>query len=117
MYDIEVSYKTGNSFGSEEITERLGGEWKTIEAAKRALDDIRAHWEYYYWREKHPFLREPKEMEPPTCCRGEEDDPLPALALTLDNSNEWIFVPQWIGYFERLIGAEVVLAGSLSYEP
>lgn len=43
MYTIEIYYRTGNTFGSEDITERLELEWEDREKAEQALNDIVEH--------------------------------------------------------------------------
>lgn len=46
-YTIEITYETGNSFGSREEVDTIGAAWKDLEKAKKALQDIKEHYQYY----------------------------------------------------------------------
>lgn len=47
MYKIEITYITGNSFGSHETKDVLDLEWENLEIAKENLKAIKEHWTFY----------------------------------------------------------------------
>lgn len=103
MYEIEIEYVTGNSFGSTQETGSVGILFNTLEAAKEALRAIKEHNEFFderkgnkksdaYWfvDNKDPFLSE--------------------YSLFLKNDDgELVKVGCfWRGYFEHLLWASIV---------
>lgn len=108
-YTINISYQTGDSFGSEDCEETIEHVF-SLDIAKKNLQRIKEHYEFYqkikngrlskkerdellkskpeFYNEKHPFCLE---------------------LLLDDNGNTISMVCFWIGYFERLYGAEIIL--------
>lgn len=101
MYTIEVHYTTGNSFGSHEETDQVGYAWNDIELAKKALQDIKEHYQFYHGNE---CTNKPAKNK--SWCI---DCEWPAYRLkVLGNDNKYhIISAYWIGYFESLISANV----------
>jgi len=88
MYDIEIDYTTGNSFNSERCKELMCNPVTDFEMAKLNLKKIKEH---YNTCKEHP-----------NCGKKFE--------LTLQNDNGDITIrPFWIGYFESLHSAKIVL--------
>ena len=94
MYDIEIDYTTGNSFGLERSKEMLGNP-SNLHNAKRNLARIKSH---YLDCKDHPNT-------------GREYS---LTLLTDDNDRE--IVPFWIGYFEELHGAKIKSLGDSDVE-
>jgi hypothetical protein len=88
MYGIRVDYITGDSFRSEHIYgEDIGIAISDIDKAKENLKRIKEH---YFEFQDGPN-------------RGRHEP----LKLLLDEKEDVILYPFWIGYFETLLGAEV----------
>ena len=88
MYDIEIDYTTGNSFGRERETEILGNP-SSLENAKENLKRIKEH--YLKYADKHSSTGEEYELE-----------------LLTDHGARNIH-PFWFGYFETLHGAKIII--------
>ncbi len=88
MYDIEIDYTTGNSFNSERSTESLCNPVPTLDMAKNNLKRIKKH---YIECSDHPDFDKRYE-----------------LTLLIDGGERMI-TPFWIGYFETLHGAKIVI--------
>jgi hypothetical protein len=95
MYDIEIEYETGNSFGRHDETDLLLLPVSSLEMAKENLGRIKAHYAKY------------------------QDNPNTGTAyqLTLLSENgDHTIIPFWIGYFETLHGAKIVTSGENDME-
>lgn len=46
-YKIEISYRTGNSFGGEDEISELELTWKNLDIAKENLQAIKEHWLFF----------------------------------------------------------------------
>ena len=115
MYKIKYSYRTGDSFGSEDREEILEYEWEDIELAKEALKRIEEH---YRWYESvsSSYSFSPKTIERPEWHKNELDDKgyhettiQNMIVLNMDNGKKVQFWCPWCGYFESLYGCELVL--------
>lgn len=53
MYTIEVSYRTGSSFHSEDVLEDIGLIWQNKELAVKALQSLKEHYTLYLECEDH----------------------------------------------------------------
>jgi len=95
MYDIEITYTTGNSFGSERLVEDLCNPVTSLDVAKENLKRIKEHYIKY------------------------EDSPNTGgyyqLTLLTDGKDRTIS-PFWIGYFETLHGARVIAEADTDME-
>ena len=87
MFDIEINYNTGNSFGSEQRTEPLDNPVSTLAMAKDNLQRIKEHYA--------------------ECSDNPNFDKKYTLVLATDHGDREI-TPFWIGYFEELHGARIV---------
>lgn len=87
MYDIEIDYTTGSSFGSEREKEMLCNP-SSLKNAKENLKRIKEHSIKY--AEKHSRTGEEYKLE-----------------LLTDHGVRKIF-PFWMGYFETLHGAKII---------
>ena len=56
MYTIEITYRTGNSFGSHEEVDIVGYSWDSLDNAKESLKRIKEH--YLYYRSKNSRYKE-----------------------------------------------------------
>ena len=119
MYTIEIEYTTGNSFGSEQLTETVGPSWKSKELARKALTSIKEHYTFYQEKEgwhpeqtdkaifkdvkKHDWYKNVPDREPQYWEYG--------LAVEMDDGSWKRMDTFWIGYFETLHGAAVICEG------
>jgi len=115
-YTIECYYKTGNSFGSHEETTILEVSWDNLDIAKEALKRIKEHWEWYKYEDNKTnyryfntdkIVKKPKWHKVKT--KWDEHD---LLNLPTDGGVDFQFYPPWIGYFETLRGAKIIVANS-----
>lgn len=109
-YKILVHYQTGDSFGNEDTEQFLEADWEDLDIAKGNLKRIREHYEYYKWFNDHfgrKYKNLPEPPKPDSWVEKKGFPGLPFIALLLDNKEEWVFHPFWIGYFETLYGAEI----------
>jgi len=116
-YAVKIIYDTGDTFHNEYGLERtLDIEWNNIEKAKQAIKDIENHYKnfmhlkYNYSvskaemkkiREKLP--KYPWYKKPDSCGYWE-------LTIMLENDEgERVYESAfWTGYFESLVGAEII---------
>lgn len=122
-YTIEIQYETGNSLETYVEVSTIEDDlyWDNIENAKEALLSIKEHYELYnkyikYWRyeeekvTKESILSQCKEKK---WFVNKEDTYFSewyhSIKFILDNGNEYIINPFWIGYFERLISIEIII--------
>jgi len=117
MYQIKVSYQTGDSFGSSETDTTLDMEWNNIEVAKSNLIRIEEHYELYELENNsHYSLRKQdkdsriKELQSRDWFRTSQSDKKGhwSLFLLLDDRKMYVQSVSWCGYFESLIGAEII---------
>lgn len=89
IYNIHIDYTTGNSFGSERITdEPLGIVTTDSDKAKENLKRIKGHYLKY---------------KDDSSCSNDKYQ----LKLLTDEEPR-IISPFWLGYFETLHGAKIV---------
>lgn len=112
MYNIEITYLTGNSFGSNQEIELLDNEgWKNLEIVKENLKRIKLHHDWVEdngrWGKKK--LQTPNFIKEPFSYETEYSIP-----LLSDNGNEYKISCFWIGYFESLINIKIVMDPELN---
>lgn len=114
-YDIRIYYKTGDSFNSYDREDMLEIPMESREIAKENLQRIKKHWEIYESKHSYPYK---KDIEYPDFYITEyldEDDTnykwsCDGIKIKINETKEHnILHPFWIGYFEHLHGAEIVL--------
>jgi hypothetical protein len=105
MYKIKYYYETGDSFSIEDREDVLEFEWNDLKTAEECLRRIREHYEWYTSKESAFFG---KEKEKPKWHNVNTDL---SINLPMDNGKEVEFWPPWIGYFEKLYEAEIILGG------
>jgi hypothetical protein len=111
-YQIEITYKTGNSFGTHTERERVGCVWDSLEEAKDALKSIREHLEYC----KTSRLR-PRKETPVTWTWYNEEYSEGSL-LIFSGGKQFRIHAFWQGWFETLLKAEIVFDDNdLIFEP
>lgn len=124
MYTIEVSYRTGNSFGSEDCEDTIGLCWEDKELAREALKVIQEHYKLYIeadscnymgFRDKSEIYAEVstkewfiKAKEEPFCKKSEYDWHYFCVTKMDDGTYRNIPTNMWCGYFERLHSARVI---------
>jgi len=114
LYRIKYSYRTGDSFHSEDCVSTLEFEWRDLEKAKEALKRIKEH--YAWYESKENYYGRKKELEKPAWHNvNSEHVQLSGehylINIEMDNGNEVQFWAPWCGYFEHLYGAEIVVDG------
>ena len=105
LYKIQYKYQTGDSNRTYDSEGVLEMEWKNLDNAKRALQRIKEHYEWYRYENRHSWSKE-KEVSRPEWHTKEKYDF--TVKVMLDNGKEVMFSAPWCGYFERLHNAEIV---------
>jgi membrane-bound lytic murein transglycosylase len=103
MYNIEITYQTGNSFGSHTEVGLIGACWEDITKAAEALKEIKRHNKYFSDKENIRWVNDFK--------FNKEYDKISEYSIKLkdDNNNDIIVQAFWRGYFERLISAKIII--------
>jgi len=102
-YAIEIYYATGNSFGSEDLLDKLELMWNNLDVAKLNLKRIEDHYRWYNDQNSYSFNK--KNIEKPEWHIFKEDF---MLSLITDEGNEMQLNAFWCGHFEALHSAEIV---------
>ncbi|ASV44524.1 hypothetical protein PBI_SCTP2_509 [Salicola phage SCTP-2] len=133
MYTIKINYTTGNSFQSHDEVDYVGMAWDRFDKAQRALKNIIEHYAFVDYCE-HYGRRRPKGLskdqfdeliQKEWFYAGKTLDP-----ETIINNFEWqnylnveddknLVVPIhifWVGHFEELNNAEIVLTNTNEYD-
>ena len=118
-YTIEVTYSTGNSFGSEQVTDTIGLAWQSLELAKAALKTIKEHYGFYEefdacssrWGDTRSEKAILKDLNSKVWCREKAKDKYDMTAKAEMDDGQWRNIPtgMWCGYFETLHSARIVL--------
>lgn len=124
MYEIQVEYVTGNSFGSRDEVDTVGCIWRDLDKAKLALSYIKAHHEAVAEKERSngwnssnvKFDIKKYEKEPWFFSedRGAYWDS--AVVLPLDDESSMRVCAFWEGYFEQLRGAKIICSTDTDME-
>lgn len=113
MYNILIKYITGNSFGTHETSDLLEIPFSNIETGKENLRRIREHYKAYQEKTSYGNLTNvnfPKFYINHRKGVGFGKNSLNGIILLLDDGTEHEMLSCfWIGYFEHLISAEIVL--------
>ncbi len=123
MYKIKINYNTGDSFGTEEGLETtLEFTWKSLQIAKENLIRIKEHYEYYQLLNKKYSTLSKKEIEKQikiakskdwfTTSEYNRDGEYALVLKTDDGTSCQISTTMWVGYFESLNYAEIVLVSA-----
>ena len=105
MYDIEITYKTGNSFNSYKTEDNVDLPMATLEIAKENLQRIKIHWKIY--EQKNGYYSTRQKIEYPPFCFENSDE----IILRVDETTDHTCYPFWCGYFETLISARIIATG------
>ena len=114
-YSIEVSYQTGDSFGSQDTSDVLEITWDNLEIAKRNLKAIKDHYEMYGKLNGYNFGSKDTRQKivgqysrEPWFVNDDRSHFHGSLKLEADNGNYMQLYAMWCGYFETLHGAEII---------
>jgi hypothetical protein len=120
MYKIKYSYRTGDSFHSEDREEILEFEWEDIKLAEEALKRIEEHYRWYT-SIRNSYSFSPETIERPDWHKKEftstdhaQSTEENMIVLRMDNDQTVQFWAPWCGYFETLYGCELVLGKGFS---
>ena len=109
-YTIEIQYTTGDSFSSSEETGKVGYCWIKLEQAKKALDDIEAHYKCY--QDTEGYHRKNKDCWKKAAWSTKTDNWKFTVLVEDDDGNRTVKLDAfWVGYFETLNEASVVSEG------
>lgn len=112
MFTINIEYTTGDSFGSSETSDTVSAVWQDKQLARKALQDIKAHYEFYTARDRWGVTpRERSIIEQKARQSTWYDEPYPefSIKLLMDDGTYLKVHCFWTGYFETLHKAEVVV--------
>lgn len=109
MYSISINYETGNSFGGEIQTEEVGAIWASMDEAKQALLVIKKHYEAHQKINNYSNRGNVRWDDYKSESWFSSEHPEYAIIIKVDKKpcNLHCF---WVGRFERLICASVVLS-------
>jgi hypothetical protein len=123
MYSIEITYDTGDSFHKENDVKGAVREisWKNEEKAKQAIKEIEEHYMCYMvchkeWNADKEDIKKAREkaMKAKWCSEvcddnsSNRDDWNYSLMLENDDGERVNCSCFWVGYFEHLVGADIV---------
>lgn len=108
-WTISFSYRTGDSFSSNDTTGELGISWADLDVAKKALARIQ---EYHKAQEHNRDVdrgwKRGKEIDITKLDGYSPEYPEVCIMLPLDDGTEHRHSRFWDGYFEHLYSAEIV---------
>jgi len=115
MYEIKVYYHTGDTFKSYDTDTTLGGEWN-LETAKENLKRIKKHYEYYsnlrnyvsIGKSETQLLEDLKNEEFYVSDKYHGPSWNWTINLLENDGSKREYNVAWCGYFERLLGAEII---------
>ncbi len=107
-YSILISYKTGDTFKSEDKESYVEGTWENLNIIKQNLKRIKEHYLWYsetqnHWKYSKKQYAELLKNKPDFV----NDKYNWALNLFLDNGQEYQYSTFWCGQFEILYGAKI----------
>lgn len=117
MYQIRISYQTGDSFHTEDTETILDYDWGDVNVVTQNLKRIREHYEMYQEMADryHASFKEMKGeygKKDWFVVDGEAIDlagtAARCLYLYLDDGTKFQYSCPWCGYFETLYGGEVI---------
>lgn len=118
-YQIEISYRTGDSFGSEDVTRIIYDiEWKNLDIVRENLAYIQDHYNLYMlyhkdWNADKKQLKQALEessKEPWFAGEGKKYNYWEhRINLKCDDGSFKIISTFWCGYFESLWDAEIIV--------
>lgn len=105
-YKIKVYYETGDSESSSNISDIVEIDWNDLDIAKENLKRIKEH---YLWYKEINRYRQHKSLEysEPEWHKGIKEDYL--FKYVTDEGLEVQMHCPWIGYFEKLQMAEIII--------
>ena len=109
-YKIKYNYQTGDSFHTETCEEVLEFEWEDLDIAKEGLKRINEHYKWYESKNSYSFNKD--EVSKPEWHNVNTDhvsNEYYLMNIRMDNGNEVQFWPPWVGYFESLHWAEIII--------
>lgn len=113
-YKIKYNYNTGDSFHNErDVIRYLEGTWENLEIAKKNLQYIKEHYQYYVYDERNhdsKVLRKAKEKEfakKDWYVKGFHGSASCGLKLQADSGVFFQISAPWCGYFESLNEVEI----------
>lgn len=115
MWEINISYTTGNSFGSEDTEDLVGYSWNNLEDAKEALAYIKEH----YAAQQGLSCRDKEFIEKygrKVWC--DKEYPTVCLLVPDNDGGQHRISAFWCGYFESLQSASIITEEdtSMSFE-
>ena len=114
MYRIEITYDTGDSFHQEHDCKHVINEikWKSLDSAKAALKDIKNHYMFYMIMHKEWNVGQEEKDKASAKAKKQKwyDNEYPDFKFHLeDDDGKRVPVHScWTGYFDSLVGADVV---------
>lgn len=107
-YKIRYNYNTGDSFHTENnIIKELEFTWSDYDVAKANLNRIKEHYEWY--QSKKSSLKDEIDPTGKDWYSGKRWDHV--LYLYTDDGTKCQISAPWVGWFETLNEAEIVIVG------
>ena len=104
-YYIEIYYRTGDSYNTDDETSEVGLSWDNLEIAKANLKRIREHHQWY--EAEYGYVYESPGYVKPERPSFTDDKRGHCLSLITDDGNEMMMSAFWCGHFESLHCAQI----------
>ncbi len=107
-YQIKISYRTGDTFKTEDRESCVEGFWENIHIVKQNLQRIKEHYLWYsetkeYWKYSKKEMKKIIDNKPNFI--SDKYDWI--INLYLDDGSEYQYSTFWCGEFETLYGAKI----------
>lgn len=115
-YTIEISYRTGDSYSSQDMLSDVDHEWNDLEVVQDNLNSIKEHYEMYEefgnsyqgrFKEIRKKYGKKKWFVVKTTAKDPEYYCLNSIILVTDDRKEFQYNCFWTGFFEALYSAEI----------
>jgi len=114
-YKIEISYRTGNSFNTDDCIDLIEYDWTDLDKAKESLKRIENHYKFY---EEYSNMYTKPKVKIPIGVVWDTELKQVSLELVDDNGKPFRYSSFWTGYFEELYEAKIkMLDEELRYIP
>lgn len=114
IYQIRIHYSTGDSFNTYNEEQVLEYEWKNLNIVKENLKRIKNHYDWYSNGTFAPHKSDWQKNIPKFCVQATSFKVTSKYDYAIkllhdDGEREYQLYPFWIGYFEHLYSAEIII--------
>lgn len=112
IYQVKIYYTDGDSNGTYEEEMTLDMEYKDLKLATECLNRIKEHYSWVNKVTHNQSLRVPPPPAPKwwnVKAKIFKDYSYELINLPVENGKDLQMLPPWMGYFARLVAAEVIV--------